>query len=155
METMMKSDLLRSKDVLAGLLFIGLGSIALYVSLDYRFGTTLRMGPGYFPKILSVLLIGLGIATLVKGLRQGGNLSGPWTWAPLILLTLAMVLFGFTIERLGLLPALAIMFLVAAYAGNEFRLKEVFVLTVVMSVFAVVVFIWGLKLPYPLLAWNF
>jgi hypothetical protein len=47
------------------------------------------------------------------------------------------------------------MFLVAAYAGSEFRLREVLVLTVVMSFFAVVVFIWGLKLPYPLLAWNF
>ena len=46
-----------------------------------------------------------------------------------------MVLFGFTIERLGFLPALALMFLVAAYAGNEFRLREVFVLTAVMELF--------------------
>ncbi|GAU85342.1 tricarboxylate transport protein TctB [Bosea sp. BIWAKO-01] len=155
MEILMKSDVMRNKDVLSGLLFMGLGSIALYISLDYRFGSTQRMGPGYFPKILSGLLIAFGVAILVKGLRQGGNLAGPWSWAPLFLLTLAMVLFGFTIERLGFVPALALMFLVSAYAGNEFRLREVFVLTAVMSTFAVIVFIWGLKLPYPLFAWNF
>ncbi|MDQ2082669.1 tripartite tricarboxylate transporter TctB family protein [Xanthobacteraceae bacterium Astr-EGSB] len=151
----MKSDIAKNKDVLAGLLFMAMGSIAFYISLGYRFGTTVRMGPGYFPRVLSLLLVGFGITILIKGIRKRGKLVSQWGWVSVGLLTLAMVLFGFMIEALGLLPALATMFLVAAYAGNEFRLREVFVLTVVMSMFAVVVFIWGLNLPYPLFAWNF
>ena len=151
----MKSDIAKNKDVLAGLLFMAMGSIAFYVSLGYRFGTTVRMGPGYFPRVLSLLLVGFGVTVLIKGLRKGGKLVNRWGWVSVGLLTLSMVLFGFMIEPLGLLPALATMFLVAAYAGSEFRLREVVVLIVVMSFFAVVVFIWGLKLPYPLFAWNF
>jgi hypothetical protein len=151
----MKSDIAKNKDVLAGLLFMAMGSTAFYISLGYRFGTTVRMGPGYFPRVLSLLLVGFGITILIKGIRKGGKLVSQWGWVSVGLLTLSMVLFGFMIEAVGLLPALATMFLVAAYAGNEFRLREVFVLTVVMSLFAVVVFIWGLKLPYPLFAWNF
>jgi hypothetical protein len=150
----MKTTLASNKDVQTGLLFTLLGAIAFYISLDYRFGTTIRMGPGYFPKVLSLLLIGFGAAIAIRGLRRGSDISGPWSWRPLGLLSVAMVLFGLTIERLGLLPALALLFVTSAYAGREFRLREVLVLTATMSLFAVVVFIWGLGLPYPLLAWN-
>lgn len=151
----MKSEIAKNKDVLAGLLFMAMGSIAFYVSLGYRFGTTVRMGPGYFPRVLSLLLVGFGITILIKGISKGGKMVSQWGWVSVGLLTLSMVLFGFMIEAFGFLPALATMFLVAAYAGNEFHLREVFVLTAAMSLFAYVVFIWGLKLPYPLFAWNF
>ena len=151
----MKSNLTRNQDALAGLLFIGLGAIGFAIALGYKFGTAIEMGPGYFPRILSLILIGFGIVTFVRGVRSGAQIDGVWAWLPLALLTLSIVLFGFLIERLGLVPALVALFFIAAYAGHEFRAREVLVLTVVMSVFAAVVFVWGLKLPYSLFAWNF
>src|SRR5262245_57618320 len=68
---------------------------------------------------------------------------GEWAWKPLILITLAIVLFGFMVGRFGLIPALAVMFFTSALGGREFRFKEVLVLTVLMSIFAVGVFIYG------------
>jgi hypothetical protein len=76
---------------------------------------------------------------------------GAWGWRPLALITLSIVLFGFLLERLGLVPTALAMFFVAAAAGPEFRLKEVLLLAIVMTAFSVLVFVGGLKLPYPLL----
>ena len=75
-----------------------------------------------------------------------------WGWRPLAFVTLAMLLFGFVITRLGLIPALVAMFFACAAAGREFRFREVLVLTVVMSAFAVGVFVYALKLPFQLVA---
>lgn len=151
----MKTSILKNQDALAGLLFMGLGAIGFAFALGYKFGTTIDMGPGYFPRILSLVLIGFGGATFFRGLRNQIEVAGNWAWLPLALLTLAIVLFGFLAERVGLMPALAVLVVVTAYAGHEFKLSEVAILTVVMCIFAAVVFVWGLKLPYALFAWNF
>ena len=151
----MKTSIFKNQDALAGLLFMSLGAIGFAFALGYKFGTTVDMGPGYFPRILSLVLIGFGTATFVRGLRNEIEVAGSWAWFALALLTLAIVLFGFLAERVGLMPALAVLVVVTAYAGHEFKLSEVAVLTVVMCIFAAVVFVWGLKLPYALFAWNF
>jgi hypothetical protein len=62
----------------------------------------------------------------------------------------SLVAFGWTMDKLGFIPALVVMFIVSALGGHEFRWKEVAILTVVMSAFSVGVFIYGLGLPYPL-----
>lgn len=151
----MRTSIFKNQDALAGLLFMGFGALGFAIALGYKFGTTIDMGPGYFPRILSLVLIGFGIVTFVRGLRSCVAVDGGWSWLPLALLTASIVLFGFLIERLGLVPALAALFFVSARAGHEFKVLEVLVLTVVMSVFAAAVFVWGLKLPYSLFAWNF
>lgn len=150
----MRTSIFKNQDALAGLLFMGLGAVGFAIALGYKFGTTIEMGPGYFPRILSLVLIGFGIVTFIKGLRSCAPIDGGWAWLPLALLTVSIVLFGFLIERLGLVPALAALIFVSAYAGHEFKVREVLVLTVVMSIFAAAVFVWGLKLPYSLFAWN-
>jgi len=76
--------------------------------------------------------------------------KGEWGWKPLAFIALAIVLFGFLMARLGLIPALVAVLFASAAAGREFRFKEVFVLTVVMSAFAVLVLLYVLKMPYPL-----
>lgn len=150
----MRTSIFKNQDALAGLLLMGLGAVGFAIALGYKFGTTIEMGPGYFPRILSLVLIGFGIVTFIKGLRSCAPIDGGWAWLPLALLTVSIVLFGFLIERLGLVPALAALIFVSAYAGHEFKAREVLVLTVVMSIFAAAVFVWGLKLPYSLFAWN-
>jgi hypothetical protein len=76
-----------------------------------------------------------------------------WGWKPLSFVTLAIVLFGFSISRFGLVPALVVMFLVCAAAGREYRFRDLLVLTAVMSAFAVGVFVYALNLPFRLFAW--
>jgi hypothetical protein len=69
---------------------------------------------------------------------------------PLLMLTIALVSFGFLMEHVGMIPALVVMFFAAAFAGREFKLIEVVILTAIMCLAATAIFIWGLKLPYQL-----
>lgn len=150
----MKTSIFKNQDALAGLLFMGLGALGFAIALGYKFGTTVDMGPGYFPRVLSLVLIGFGIVTFLRGVRSCMPVEGGWAWLPLLLLSASLLLFGFLLERVGLVPALFALFFVAARAGHEFKALEVLLLTVVMSIFAAAVFVWGLKLPYALFAWN-
>jgi hypothetical protein len=148
----MRSDWRNNKDFLAGLVFLLIGALAVAVARDYAMGTAMRMGPGYFPTVLGGILCLFGAFLVVRGIVSGAKVAGGWGWKPLALVTLSMLLFGFVITRLGLLPALVAMFFVCAAAGREFRFREVLVLTAVMSAFAVGVFVYALKLPFQLVA---
>ena len=146
----MKTPLQHNRDFLAGMLFLLIGGIGFYVALSYSFGTLQRMGPGYFPRVLSGILIAFGVITFIRGLRSGERVRGSWGWLPLLMLTIALLAFGFLMEHVGMIPALVVMFFAAAYAGKEARFLEVLALTVVMCIAATAIFIWGLKLPYVL-----
>jgi hypothetical protein len=148
----MKFDLRNNKDFLAGLLFMLIGALAVAVARGYPFGTAMRMGSGYFPTVLGGILILLGAFIWVRGILSGEKVKGDWGWKPLALIALAIVLFGALMARFGLIPALVAVFFASALAGREFRFKEVLILTALMSVFAVGVFIYLLKMPYPLFA---
>jgi len=143
-----KPHLRNNRDFLAGLLFLALGMLTIYVARDYPIGLVARMGPGYFPMVLGGLLCLFGVIVMMRGIRTGAPVGGTWGWRPLGLITLSIVVFGFTMEKLGLVPAL--LFFVAALAGREFHFKEVLLLAILMSAFAAAVFVYGLKLPYPL-----
>jgi len=110
------------------------------------------MGPGYFPRVLSGVLVVFGLVTLVRGLKSGEKVQGTWGWFPLVMLTVSLVAFGFLMEHVGLIPALVVMLFTSAYAGKEAKFREIAVLTVFMCVAATAIFVWGLKLPYPLFA---
>jgi len=148
----MKPGLLNNRDFLAGMLFIVLGCTGFVVALSYPFGSLQEMGPGFFPRVLGLVLVGFGLITAVKGLRAGMPVNGPWGWTSLLKLTLALVAFGWLMEHTGLLPALVSLILISAWAGKEFRLGEVAVLTVVLCLLALAIFVWGLGLPYSLFA---
>ena len=150
----MKVSLLDNKDFLAGLLMIGIGCITFYVALDYPFGSALRMGPGYFPRVLAGLLIAFGLYVGLRGLRTGEKVEGVWGWKALAYITASLVAFGWLMDRVGMIPSLVVMFFVAALAGHEFKLKEVIILATLMILFAYGVFIYGLGLPYRLFWWD-
>ena len=151
----MKVKLFDNKDFLAGLLMIGIGGIAFYMALDYPFGSALRMGPGYFPRVLAGIFIAFGIYVGLRGLRTNEKVEGVWGWKALALITVAFAAFGWLMDRVGLIPSLVMLFFVSALAGHEFKFKEVIVLSVVMILFAWAVFIYGLGLPYRLFWWDY
>ena len=150
----MKTSLTSNKDFLAGLLMVCIGTVALYMALSYPYGTSLRMAPGYFSRVLAGMLIMFGLWIGLRGLRSGEIVQGIWGWKPLALLTLAFIAFGWLMDKIGFIPSLVVLFLISAFAGHEFRLREVIALTIVMIGFAYGVFIYGLGMPYRLFWWS-
>jgi len=150
----MKVELRNNKDFLAGLLFFVVGAGAFYMALDYPFGSTLRMGPGYFPRVLAGILMAFGVYVGTRGVLSPEKVLGKWGWKPLAFIVAALVAFGFMMDRFGLIPALVVMFFIAARAGHEFKLLEVVLLTIFMTAFSVAVFVYGLGMPYPLFWWR-
>jgi hypothetical protein len=151
MEFLMKIELSKNKDFWAGMMLIGIGMAAMFISRDYRFGSALRMGPGFFPTILSAILIVFGVSIIAVGLRSGEKIQGSVSLRALIMLPLSLILFGILMDLAGFIPALVALVFVSAASGKEFKIVEVLLLTVVMTVASAALFIWGLGLPYPLL----
>jgi hypothetical protein len=147
----MKREFRRNQDFWAGLMFFGIGAVAIFVARNYPLGRLLRMGAGYFPILLGGILILFGAYIMVKGMRKGEKVQGNWSIRAGILLPIMIVLFGVLMERAGFIPALAVLVFGSAAASKAFRWGEVFLLAVVLTALSVAVFIWGLGLPFPLI----
>ena len=151
---MRKMRIRNQKDFLAGLLFIAFGAVAVIEAAGYPIGSTMRMGPGYFPVVLGALLIGLGAAisgyaVAVRGDRPLGRIG----LRPLILITLSLLAFAFLLGPLGLVPAIIGTVVVSCIGGYEFRPYETLMLAVGLTVFCVLIFYIGLGLPFVLWRW--
>src|SRR5918993_3357739 len=139
-----------NKGFWSGLMLIGAGAGALIVAQDYRLGSTLRMGPGYFPSLLGGILVLLGILVLARGLKSPEPVEGKWSLRALILLPLSLVLFGWLMEHAGFVPALLVLIVGSAAAGAEFNVAEALILSAIITMGSVALFVWGLGLPFPL-----
>ena len=141
------------KDFWSGLMFVATGLGFAAGATNYSFGTSARPGPGYFPFGLGILLAILGALVLFKSLTiesEGGDPIGAIPWRPLGLITLAVVVFGLTLPKLGMIISLPILILIASLAGDEFKLKEVLINIVVLTLGSWAIFIKGLSLVIPL-----
>jgi len=146
----MKVELRENRDFLSGLMFIVIGLGAIFIARDYPIGSALRMGPGYFPVALGGILFLMGLYVMVQGLTKKEKVKGNWSVRALIVLPLAVVIFGLLVERAGFVPALLVLTVIAAAAGSEFKWREVLMLAAVLTVCSVGLFIYGLGMPYPL-----
>ena len=109
------------------------------------------MGPGFFPTFLGGLLILFGVAIMATGLVRNEMIKERLSVRALILLPIALILFGILMKLAGFIPALVALILVSAAAGSEFKLREVLLLTVALTFLSVALFIWGLGLPFTLI----
>ena len=148
------------KDFFSGLMFTVVGASFAYGATSYSIGTGGRMGPGYFPLLLGVILAILGGAIMFKALvveTQDGEKIGKWAWKPLFFIIAANVLFGILlgglpsmgIPAMGLVAAIFGVTIVASLAGDTFNLKEVLILSVILSIGSYLAFIMLLKLQFP------
>ena len=131
-------------------MFIGFGAAGMFIARDYRFGSAMRMGPGFFPNILGWILVVFGVCITAVGLFRGKKIQERLSIRALVLLPLSLILFGLLVQRGGFIPAIVALMFIAALSGRQFRFLEVLVLTGILAVATVSLFIWGLGLPYPL-----
>jgi len=147
----MKIELRNNKDFWAGIMLIVTGAASILIARGYPFGSTTRMGPGYFPSMLGVILVLFGTYVTANGLRTGQKIAVHCSLRALIVLSLSLVAFGVLMTYAGFIPALAALTFGSASAGREFKFVEVLLLTLILTGLSVAVFIWGLGLPYPLI----
>jgi hypothetical protein len=138
------------RDFFAGLIFLFFGALAAYIARDYPMGSAVRMGPGYFPYVLGILLALLGVAVCAKSLLIRGAPVEAVNLRALFLVLGAVAVFGGAIENAGIVVATALLVGVGAAASPESRPREVLVLIVVLLALAVGVFTYGLGLPFKL-----
>lgn len=144
---------LARKNVLAGLLFIAIAAIGLWISRNYPLGTALRMGTGYVPRLLLWVLLGLGAVIFLQGLQdpvEKHSADAVAVLRPVVLVTASLVIFGLTIERLGMVVSILLMIAVGALATRELKLVETAIAAVVLVVLSVAIFIFGLGLVIPI-----
>jgi hypothetical protein len=135
------------KDFWAGVFFGGFAVVALLAARSYAFGSAGKMGPGYFPLLLGGLLGLLAAILIGRSVVLDGEPLPRFQVLPLAVIAVAVCLFGLFVEPLGLIVALAVLTVLSAWAGPQFRLPEVLALTVALIVFSVGVFVYALGLP--------
>jgi hypothetical protein len=136
------------KDLVAGLIFIVIGTAVFFASQRYDVGSARHMGPGYFPALLGLLLMGLGIAAFVKGSRAKTPDPLPnHRFVPLLMMFVSVVGFSLLIERAGLVVASAFCIAFACYQRLFTKPIEVFLIFMGLTVFNIVVFIKIFEMP--------
>ena len=136
------------KDLYAGMIFIVCGLAAVLGSGQYKLGSAARMGPGYFPTLLGGLLAVLGLIIAIRALWSPGEMAPRWGLRPLLLVIGAVISFGILVQPLGLVVATLVMIVISCLGGRELHIKEVFVLCLVLVMIAVLLFAWGLGIPF-------
>jgi hypothetical protein len=144
--------LLARKNVLAGLMFIAIAALGLWVSRDYPIGTALRMGTGYVPRLLCWILMGLGAAVLVQGLREKDAPPERTSWRqlmPIVVVTTSLIAFALAIEQLGLVLSIMLLVGIGAIAARDIKIWELLLAAVVLIALSYAIFILGLGLTIP------
>ncbi|HVK33900.1 MAG TPA: tripartite tricarboxylate transporter TctB family protein [Burkholderiaceae bacterium] len=142
------------RDFWSGLMFLVVGIGFAWGATSYSFGNSARPGPGYFPFGLGVLLAVLGAMVLFKALTietEDGEKVGSFAWKPLIVILVAVGIFGAILPRLGLLISLPLLVAISSWASDEFSWKATVINAVVLTAMSWVIFVKGLSLTIPVL----
>ena len=135
----------------AAIVFMIIGLAGLYFGKDLNYGTAGRMGPGYFPFVLSWLIIAIGVwVGLISLTVEGPPIEAP-QFRPLFFVLLSVIVFGYLMSYVGLAITGVVMTVIAAWARREVKLFELLLLGIGLSIGCVLIFVYGLGQPMP--AW--
>jgi len=145
------------KDFFSGLMFMGIGVAFAWGATTYNIGEAARMGPGYFPLWLGILMTILGAAITFKALvveTLGGDKIGKWAWKPLIFIILANLVFGALLAGLpsinfpamGMIVAIYALTFISSMAESGWKVKATFILATVLAVGSYIAFVLVLQL---------
>ena len=141
------------RDFGAGIMYMVIGLFFAIIATNYPMGTAAKMGPGYFPFYLGILMSLLGLLVAVKafGAKAAIESIPKFNWRIMAQITGAVVLYGLLLPRLGFLIAVVVLVFVAASASREFTWKGTAINAAFLVTFTYSVFVLGLKLQFPLL----
>lgn len=148
------------KDFFSGLMFMVVGVAFAWGATTYSVGSGARMGPGYFPLMLGILLALIGSVITFKAMvveTEGGDKIGAWAWKPLFFILAANFLFGILLGGLpsiglpamGMILGIYALVIISSLAGNEFSLKGVLGLSTILAIGSYLAFVVLLKLQFP------
>ena len=151
------------KDFWCGVLFAIIGLVFAVIARGvpglpfmpgYTMGTPARMGPGFFPFWLGMILVGLGVLIAVIAFRhaeagEDAQLE-KFHWGPILYVLIAIVLFGVLLKPIGMLLSGMVLIVGASLGSHEFKWREILGLGIFLVIFTALVFVVGLKLPIPL-----
>lgn len=148
------------KDFFCGLMFMGVGVAFAWGASTYNVGTGARMGPGYFPLMLGILLALMGGVVTFTALvveAEGGDKIGKWAWKPLFYIIAANLVFGLLLAGLpsiklpafGMIVAIYALTFIASMAEAGWKFKATFILATVLAVGSYLAFVVALKLQFP------
>jgi hypothetical protein len=138
------------KDFASGLMFVVIGLIFSFIARGYTMGTAAKMGPGYFPFWLGIVLAVIGAIVLMNSMSKKAQSDklAKWDWISVLWVTGSVVLFGLLLKPMGLIVSLAFLIFISAMASHEFHWKGTLLNIVILNVIAYVAFIWGLNLQF-------
>ena len=150
----MNEDILSRKAVVTGLVLLAIGIAAGIGAVTYEPGTVNRMGPGFFPLLLSALLILVGAIQLVSGLVKSdeGAERIDWTaffagFRPLFFTVLGLIQFALTINVIGLPLATSILVILSSLGQRGFNLVSLILTAFFCSLGTYIIFGYLLGLP--------
>lgn len=152
------------KDFASGLMFMAVGGSFAWGAVDYEIGEAARMGPGYFPFMLGLILVGLGALVTFNSFKSGapgGDKIGAIAWRPLVYILGANLLFGallvgipkFHLPAFGLIVAIFGLVIMAGYARQGAKFRESVVLAAILATGSYLAFVKLLNLQFPVLPW--
>jgi hypothetical protein len=139
------------QDVGAAVVFIVIGLAGAWFGNDLRFGSANNMGPGFFPVILSWVIVGIGVIVGFKSLTIEGPSIEPIQLRPIVVIVAAIIAFGYLVDRIGLALTAALLTVLAGFARRDVNLIETLLLAAGLAMFSVGLFVYGLSQPFP--AW--
>jgi Tripartite tricarboxylate transporter TctB family len=141
------------KDFGAGLMYMVIGLFFAVMATQYPMGTPAKMGPGYFPFWIGVLLTIIGLIVLIGSLRASAFIEKipSFNWKVVGLITGSVVLYGILLPTMGFAVAIIILVFLSASASHEFSWKGTFINAIGLAISTYLVFVLGLRLQFPLL----
>ncbi|BDX22142.1 membrane protein [Polynucleobacter sp. TUM22923] len=141
------------RDFGAGIMYMVIGLFFTIVARQYPMGTAAKMGPGYFPFYLGILMTLLGLFILIKSMKATAAIESipKFNWKIIAQITGAVVLYGLLLPKMGFLVAIIVLVFVSAGASKEFTWKGTAINAAFLVTFTYSVFVLGLKLQFPLL----
>lgn len=141
------------RDFGAGVMYILIGLFFAIVATRYQYGTAAKMGPGYFPFWLGMLMAAMGLLVLVRSLGAKATIEAipKFNFKVIGLITGSIILYGLLLPKMGFIVAVLVLVMIASSASKEFSWKVALINAVVLIAFTYSVFVIGLKLQFPLL----
>lgn len=137
---------------LTALVIVLFGAAMTYWGSTYPIGTLARMGPGYFPLLLGLLTMALGILTIFD-VRASDAPAPDIPWRAFFFVFSGIVAWGLTVERFGLLPSSVALIVICSFGRPPLRVWTTALTAGIVSVVAVVIFIKGFDLPLQVVKW--